>query len=103
MSKKKEKLQKSDEVIIEIFLKIKNLKKAIMLILIIKIYQMNIVYIKNKYYKRKNLLSQLTDCVEELKNVGLNKYNTMEVIEFFRAQEKVETEHTKTLKFFQNI
>ena len=46
MSKKKEKLQKSDEVIIEIFLKIKNLKKEIMLILIIKIYQMNIVYIK---------------------------------------------------------
>ena len=57
MSKKKEKLQKSDEVIIEIFLKIKNLKKAIMLILIIKIYQMNIVYIKNNYYKIKNLLS----------------------------------------------
>ena len=74
-----------------------------MLILIIKIYQMNIVYIKNNYYKRKNLLNQLTDCVEELKNVGLNKYNTMEVIGFFRAQEKVETEHTKTLKFFQNI
>ena len=74
-----------------------------MLILIIKRYQMNIVYIKNNYYKIKNLLSQLTDCVEESKNVGLNKYNTMEVIEFSRAQEKVETEHTKTLKFFQNI
>ena len=32
------------------------------------------------------MLSYLINCVEELENVCLNKYNTMKGIEFFRAK-----------------
>ena len=37
--------------------------------------RIKIEYLKNYYYKRKNLLINSVNCVEELKNINLDQQN----------------------------
>ena len=75
----KKNYKKDCKTIIEIFLKMEKSKKEMMLTIEIKIHQIRIEkekkeYMRNDYYKRKNLLNHLIICVEELEKVSHYKW-----------------------------